>query len=265
MPTTNDDRSSSRYYQELRDCPPPGEARELALFTQYRDALLAGDRRAAARLRDEIARGYLRFVITRARSRSRNPDRIADLVGAGNVGLLVAIEKFDVSRGFRFLTYAGHWIDVYMRDVIYGSLAVHVPHHRQKEQQRARAQSGAAAARGEDFTEESPDVTAVPLDGAHELIPDETADVESAVIGRQTTVLDAFLAEPLSDYERLVFAHRVGLRGEPMSPLEVSALLYLVDRVVVDEAEVLAVEAGVRERVAARLRASGVRGADDVR
>lgn len=265
MPTTSDDRSSSRYYQELRDCPPPGEARELELFTEYRDALLANNRRTAHRLRDEIARGYLRFVIKRARSRSRNPDRIADLIGAGNIGLLVAIEKFDVSRGYRFLTYAGHWIDVYMRDVIYGSLAVHVPHHRQKEQQRARAQSGAAAARGEDFTEESPDVTAVPLDGVHELIPDETADVESAVIGSQTTVLDAFFAEPLSDYERLIFAHRAGLRGEPMTALEVSALLYVIDRMVVDEAEVLAVEAGVRERITARLRACGVLDADDVR
>ena len=61
-------------------------------------------------VRNEIAIANLKLVIFVAGKYQHRGLPIEDLVGAGNEGLMRAIEKFDPSTGYRFSTYAYHWI-----------------------------------------------------------------------------------------------------------------------------------------------------------
>ncbi len=60
--------------------------------------------------RNEIMEANQRLVISNASKFSRNGVALADLVSEGNLALIKAIDGFDVTRGFRFSTYATHAI-----------------------------------------------------------------------------------------------------------------------------------------------------------
>jgi RNA polymerase primary sigma factor len=69
-------------------------------------ALLA----SAGSVRDELVRRNLRLVVAVARRYRHSPIGFADAIQEGNLGLLKAIDRFDVHRGFRLSTYASWWI-----------------------------------------------------------------------------------------------------------------------------------------------------------
>lgn len=85
-----------------------------------------------AMAREELIVSNLRFVVTTAKKLSKSPEVIQKLISAGNVGLLVALDKFDMARATRFLTYASWWIRKEMLDELHASGIVHVPSHKQK-------------------------------------------------------------------------------------------------------------------------------------
>jgi|6_EtaG_2_1085325.scaffolds.fasta_scaffold43628_2 RNA polymerase primary sigma factor len=58
----------------------------------------------------EIIEGNLRFVITVAKDYQNQGIPLADLIAEGNYGLLKAINNFDWSRGYRFISYAVWWV-----------------------------------------------------------------------------------------------------------------------------------------------------------
>jgi RNA polymerase sigma-32 factor len=71
-----------------------------------------GDAEAARKL----VEANLRYVVAIALSYRRYGVRLADLISEGNVGLMIALKKFDPARGTRFVTYAAHWIRAYVLD-----------------------------------------------------------------------------------------------------------------------------------------------------
>ena len=58
----------------------------------------------------EILEGNLRFVISIAKDYQGQGVDMADLIAEGNYGMLKAINNFDWSKGFRFISYAVWWV-----------------------------------------------------------------------------------------------------------------------------------------------------------
>jgi len=60
--------------------------------------------------REKLIQANIRFVIQIAREYLGRGLELSDLVAEGNKGLLIAADRFDVSRGFVFISYAVHWL-----------------------------------------------------------------------------------------------------------------------------------------------------------
>jgi RNA polymerase primary sigma factor len=108
-----------KYYHEANEYDVLDAEREKELFmlldegkTNIEKAKEVGDRKLQARyekevasLRDFIINSNLRFVISIARVYATN-NNILDLIDEGNIGLIEAVDTFDVSLGNRFQTHA---------------------------------------------------------------------------------------------------------------------------------------------------------------
>jgi len=66
----------------------------------------AGDRGA----REQLIRSNLRFVVAVAKRYRTKEIPLLDLINEGNIGLLKAVEHFDVDKGYHFISYAAWWV-----------------------------------------------------------------------------------------------------------------------------------------------------------
>jgi RNA polymerase sigma-32 factor len=99
----------SQYIARVQTIPPLSREEEHELACRVRDN---NDPEAAR----QLIEANLRYVVAIALSYRRYGVRLADLISEGNVGLMIALKKFDPSRGTRFVTYAAHWIRAYVLD-----------------------------------------------------------------------------------------------------------------------------------------------------
>ncbi len=90
------------YFDDIADSKPLSRQREVELSARIQD----GDMHA----RDELAHANLRFVIDVAKKYQNRGLPLADLISAGNVGLMTAADRFDGTKGFKFISYAVWWI-----------------------------------------------------------------------------------------------------------------------------------------------------------
>jgi RNA polymerase sigma-32 factor len=110
MSWSSDDVGLSRYIERVRAIPLLDREAEHEIAVRA----AAGDARARAALIE----ANLRFVVAVALQYRRYGIRLADLVAEGNLGLMIAANKFDPSRGTRFVTYAGYWIRALILDLV---------------------------------------------------------------------------------------------------------------------------------------------------
>jgi RNA polymerase primary sigma factor len=97
-----EDRSLDIYLREIRRTDLLTASDEASLAQRIR----RGDRSAL----DALVAANLRFVVSVARGYAGRGLPFADLVNEGNVGLVKAAERFDETRGCRFISYAVWWI-----------------------------------------------------------------------------------------------------------------------------------------------------------
>ncbi|MBI2636669.1 MAG: RNA polymerase sigma factor RpoD/SigA [Parcubacteria group bacterium] len=119
------DLTLQRYFDEIADSQPLSSERESELAIRIR----AGDERA----RNELAEANVRFVVRVAKMYLNRGLSLAELVSAGNLGLMMAAERFDETRGFKFITYAVWWIrQAILQAIAEGIRTVRVPGSRRE-------------------------------------------------------------------------------------------------------------------------------------
>lgn len=128
---------------------------------------MAQARKRAARARARLVEPNLRLVVSIAKRFANRGLLLSDLIQEGNIGLMAAVDRFDVAFGTRFSTYASWWIAQAMRRALQNTAStIRVPVHVLDAQSRvARASASfAVACNREPTAEELAGATGLPLD-----------------------------------------------------------------------------------------------------
>lgn len=100
--TNRESQSLEKYLQEIGkvDLITPEEEVNLAIRIKQ------GDQRAL----EKLTKANLRFVVSVAKQYQNQGLSLSDLINEGNLGLIKAAQRFDETRGFKFISYAVWWI-----------------------------------------------------------------------------------------------------------------------------------------------------------
>lgn len=100
--TNRESDSLDKYLQEIGHEELISVEEEVELAQRIKQ----GDRKAL----EKLTKANLRFVVSVAKQYQNQGLSLPDLINEGNVGLIKAAEKFDETRGFKFISYAVWWI-----------------------------------------------------------------------------------------------------------------------------------------------------------
>ena len=100
--TNRESASLDKYLQEI--------GREELITVEQEVELAARIRKGDRRALETLTNANLRFVVSVAKQYQNQGLSLPDLINEGNLGLIKAAEKFDETRGFKFISYAVWWI-----------------------------------------------------------------------------------------------------------------------------------------------------------
>jgi RNA polymerase primary sigma factor len=100
--TSNDSNVLSIYLKEINKVPLLSREEE----DRYARAAAIGDKHA----KDMLVKSNLRFVVNVAKRYQNQGMPLSDVISEGNIGLINAIERYDVDKGYHFISYAVWWI-----------------------------------------------------------------------------------------------------------------------------------------------------------
>lgn len=103
--------SLGHYLAQIKRYPLLDQDEEFSLAVRYKEN---GDEEAAHRL----ITSNLRFVVKVALEYRGYGLKLLDLIQEGNIGLMMALKKFDPHKGYRFISYAIWWIRAYIQNYI---------------------------------------------------------------------------------------------------------------------------------------------------
>lgn len=98
----SDENVLSMYLKEINRIP--------LLTREEEDTIARAAAAGDAKARERLASANLRFVVNVAKKYQNQGLPLADLISEGNIGLLNAIERYDVDKGYHFISYAVWWI-----------------------------------------------------------------------------------------------------------------------------------------------------------
>lgn len=272
MPQATSDRVMEAYYTDVRSNCLLTADRERRDFKAYRTCTKCdykfrvgvtlahcpqckAERNWAAR--DRLINGALLFVVKLARGYARKVQGDSDLTGslisAGNLGLLVAVDKFDLKRKTRFLTYAAWWVRVKMLEELDSTGVVRIPAYRQK---AARAnyhknQNDGLSLLTQEVTIE--DVTEI--DRKHQ---DESLERNMIHTYGTDVIYDALASLKLRERDKYIVLAYFGVREEPKNLRQISNRLQLSSE------RVRQIKTDVLAQVRAYLEARTVRETNDL-
>ena len=98
----SDDTNLSLYLKEIRKIPLLSRSEEASFARQAA--------RGSTAAKEALIRANLRFVVNVAKKYQHRGLPLDDLISEGNIGLMRAIDRFDVDMGYHFISYAVWWI-----------------------------------------------------------------------------------------------------------------------------------------------------------
>ena len=123
---TRDENILAMYLKEINKVPMISHEEEVELAQKAQ----AGDKAA----KDKLVNANLRFVVNVAKKYQNHGLDLTDLISEGNLGLLTAVEKFDVTKGYHFISYAVWWIrQSILKAICEKSRAIRLPLNRANE------------------------------------------------------------------------------------------------------------------------------------
>jgi RNA polymerase primary sigma factor len=100
--TNRETASLDKYLQEIG---------KVALITAEEEVILAGRIKQGDQLAlEKLTKANLRFVVSVSKQYQNQGLSLPDLINEGNLGLIKAAQRFDETRGFKFISYAVWWI-----------------------------------------------------------------------------------------------------------------------------------------------------------
>lgn len=248
-----------QYLSEIGEIPVLSKAEEKELFNEYKKSL---DEKRKKQIRNKIAETNLRLVVSVAKRYKKQGNELLDLIEEGNIGLLKAIDKFDVNLGNKFSTYATWWIRQGVeRSIADKSKTIRIPVHAYEKLKKLNnikknyyLENGESmifnketmqrVANELNITTQTLDIllkqqNMVSLDrnitkeSDHDesflidFIPDETLNVEDEVIRNieQEEVRELLKNSNLTNREKFVLESRFGFNGDPKTLEEVGVEL----------------------------------------
>ena len=226
------------YLKEINNIPllTPEQEKEYAILATN------GDKKAKEKLIDS----NLRFVVKIAKKYRNNGLSFSDLISEGNIGLMLAVDKFDPSKGFRFISYAVWWIkQTILKAISEKSKIIRLPVNRINDLSRIETEREKKGTSIEEIASsmniDTPTLTAMlgvsqkplsfdePIKKGEpdfvvaDLIKDEThPSPETDVINQSLKNEIQVMLSTLSNREAEILKYRFGLEGEePHSLLEV--------------------------------------------
>jgi len=85
-------------------------SKEKILSSEEELQLIINARKGDKKSEEKLIKSNLRFVVSVAKQYQNLGLSLNDLIQAGNIGLLTALQRFDETRGFKFISYAVWWI-----------------------------------------------------------------------------------------------------------------------------------------------------------
>lgn len=123
---TRDENILAMYLKEINKVPMISHEEEVELAQKAQ----AGDKAA----KDKLVKANLRFVVNVAKKYQNHGLDLTDLISEGNLGLLTAVDKFDVTKGYHFISYAVWWIrQSILKAICEKSRAIRLPLNRANE------------------------------------------------------------------------------------------------------------------------------------
>ncbi len=140
----DDENILSLYLKEINRIPLLTREEEIAYATSARE----GDKQA----KDKLVTANLRFVVNVAKKYQNQGIPLLDLINEGNIGLLNAIDRFDVDKGYHFISYAVWWIrQAILKSICEKSRTIRLPLNRANElMQIQKAQRELMSSTGDD-------------------------------------------------------------------------------------------------------------------
>jgi RNA polymerase primary sigma factor len=238
---TVNDNTLSLYLSEINKIP---------LLTREEENYLA--RRSAMndeRAKERLITANLRFVVSVAKKYQVSGVSLLDLINEGNLGLIKAVEKFDYTKGFHFISYAVWWIkQSILKAIAEKSRLVRLPLNRANELKKIEDNISSLSSNlnrlpsiaeiAEDLDMEDGDVShLLNLAQSHisidspishdnsksfiEVIRNSNADIPEKKMEYKSLqdTLDKVLST-LSKKEKTILEHRYGISGKPKLSLE---------------------------------------------